>query len=206
MGRQWLQKKRGLNAEKRAKITSKLAREITVAAKMGAPDPAFNPRLALSDRVRAQTVGIQRRHRACGQEGQRPGRRRGQFRAGHVRGHVAPERARDHRVPDRQPQPHRARYAHAVQDAASARRCSFFDHPGSSRPDASDASLISKRLRSKRARTMSRRSRRLLRGSRCASTRSPPCSMPSPPSCARPVGASPSRNSASVPGEGRTDA
>ena len=48
MGRQWLAKKRGINAEKRARMTSKLAREITVAAKMGAPDPAFNPRLALA--------------------------------------------------------------------------------------------------------------------------------------------------------------
>ena len=57
MGRQWLQKKRGINAEKRAKITSKLAREITVAAKMGAPDIAFNPRLALAvEAARKQSV------------------------------------------------------------------------------------------------------------------------------------------------------
>jgi YebC/PmpR family DNA-binding regulatory protein len=57
MGRQWLQKKRGINAEKRAKITSKLAREITVAAKMGTPDPAFNPRLALAiEGARKQSV------------------------------------------------------------------------------------------------------------------------------------------------------
>jgi len=57
MGRQWLQKKRGINAEKRAKITSKLAREIVVAAKMGAPDPAFNPRLALAiEAARKQSV------------------------------------------------------------------------------------------------------------------------------------------------------
>jgi YebC/PmpR family DNA-binding regulatory protein len=57
MGRQWLQKKRGINAEKRAKMTSKLAREITVAAKMGAPDPAFNPRLALAiEAARKQSV------------------------------------------------------------------------------------------------------------------------------------------------------
>jgi YebC/PmpR family DNA-binding regulatory protein len=57
MGRQWLQKKRGINAEKRAKISSKLAREITVAAKMGAPDPAFNPRLALAiEAARKQSV------------------------------------------------------------------------------------------------------------------------------------------------------
>ncbi len=57
MGRQWLQKKRGINAEKRAKMTSKLAREIMVAAKMGAPDPAFNPRLALAiEGARKQSV------------------------------------------------------------------------------------------------------------------------------------------------------
>lgn len=57
MGRQWLQKKRGINAEKRAKLTSKLAREIMVAAKMGAPDPAFNPRLALAvEAARKQSV------------------------------------------------------------------------------------------------------------------------------------------------------
>lgn len=57
MGRQWMQKKREINASKRAKITSKLAREITVAAKMGAPDPAFNPRLALAiEAARKQSV------------------------------------------------------------------------------------------------------------------------------------------------------
>lgn len=57
MGRQWLQKKRGINADKRARMTSKLAREIVVAAKMGSPDPAFNPRLALAiEAARKQSV------------------------------------------------------------------------------------------------------------------------------------------------------
>ncbi|MEZ6016084.1 MAG: YebC/PmpR family DNA-binding transcriptional regulator [Planctomycetota bacterium] len=57
MGRQWLQKKREINANKRAKITSKLVREITVAAKMGAPDPAMNPRLAVAvEAARKQSV------------------------------------------------------------------------------------------------------------------------------------------------------
>ena len=57
MGRQWLAKKREINASKRAKMTSKLAREITVAAKMGTPDPAFNPRLALAmEAARKQSV------------------------------------------------------------------------------------------------------------------------------------------------------
>ncbi|MCK6447832.1 MAG: YebC/PmpR family DNA-binding transcriptional regulator [Planctomycetes bacterium] len=48
MGRQWLQKKRELNANKRAKVTTKLVREVTVAAKLGSPDPAMNARLAVA--------------------------------------------------------------------------------------------------------------------------------------------------------------
>ncbi|MEQ9636945.1 MAG: YebC/PmpR family DNA-binding transcriptional regulator [Devosia marina] len=41
----------------RSKIFSKLAREITVAAKMGQPDPAFNPRLRLAiANARAQSM------------------------------------------------------------------------------------------------------------------------------------------------------
>ncbi len=48
MGRQWLQKKREINANKRAKQSSKLVREITVAAKSGVADPARNARLAVA--------------------------------------------------------------------------------------------------------------------------------------------------------------
>ena len=48
MGRQWLQKKREINAAKRGKIFTKLVREITVAAKSGTPDPAMNARLAVA--------------------------------------------------------------------------------------------------------------------------------------------------------------
>ena len=48
MGRQWLQKKREINANKRAKITSKLVREVTMAAKLGPPDPGMNARLAVA--------------------------------------------------------------------------------------------------------------------------------------------------------------
>lgn len=40
--------KKGAADAKRAKVFSKLAREITVAAKLGAPDPAMNPRLRLA--------------------------------------------------------------------------------------------------------------------------------------------------------------
>jgi YebC/PmpR family DNA-binding regulatory protein len=57
MGRQWLQKKREINANKRAKITTKLVREITVAAKLGAPDPALNARLEVAvEAARKQSV------------------------------------------------------------------------------------------------------------------------------------------------------
>jgi YebC/PmpR family DNA-binding regulatory protein len=48
MGRQWLQKKREINAAKRGKVSTKLVREITIAAKSGVPDPAMNPRLAVA--------------------------------------------------------------------------------------------------------------------------------------------------------------
>jgi YebC/PmpR family DNA-binding regulatory protein len=57
MGRQWLAKKKEINANKRAKITSKLVREITVAAKLGAPDPEMNARLAVAvEAARKQSV------------------------------------------------------------------------------------------------------------------------------------------------------
>jgi YebC/PmpR family DNA-binding regulatory protein len=48
MGRQWLQKKREINAAKRGKISNKLVREIMVAAKSGMPDPNANARLAVA--------------------------------------------------------------------------------------------------------------------------------------------------------------
>ena len=48
MGRQWLQKKREINAAKRGKISNKLVREIMVAAKSGQPDVNANARLAVA--------------------------------------------------------------------------------------------------------------------------------------------------------------
>ena len=57
MGRQWLQKKKEINAGRRAKITSKMVREITVAAKLGTPDPSMNARLAVAvEAARKQSV------------------------------------------------------------------------------------------------------------------------------------------------------
>jgi len=57
MGRQWLQKNKTNTANKKAKITTKLVREITIAAKMGAADPDMNPRLAMAvEAARKQSV------------------------------------------------------------------------------------------------------------------------------------------------------
>ena len=45
MGRQWLHAKRLVAGLKKGRTTGKLVREISVAAKMGGPDPGMNPRL-----------------------------------------------------------------------------------------------------------------------------------------------------------------
>jgi YebC/PmpR family DNA-binding regulatory protein len=46
MGAQWKQSGREANAQKKGQKTAKLVREILVAAKLGGPDPDYNPRLA----------------------------------------------------------------------------------------------------------------------------------------------------------------
>ncbi len=43
-----IQHRKGRQDARRSKMFSKLSKEITIAAKMGAPDPAFNPRLRLA--------------------------------------------------------------------------------------------------------------------------------------------------------------
>src|SRR5580698_4900133 len=45
MGRQWLHAKRLVAGLRKGRATSKLTREISVAAKMGGPDPTMNARL-----------------------------------------------------------------------------------------------------------------------------------------------------------------
>ena len=46
MGAQWKQAGREANAQKKGQMVAKLTREIMVAAKLGGPDPDYNPRLA----------------------------------------------------------------------------------------------------------------------------------------------------------------
>lgn len=46
MGAQWKQAGREANAQKKGQMVAKLTRELMVAAKLGGPDPDYNPRLA----------------------------------------------------------------------------------------------------------------------------------------------------------------
>lgn len=57
MGRQWLHAKRAVASMKKAKATSKVVREIMVAAKLGGADPDSNARLAAAvEKARKESV------------------------------------------------------------------------------------------------------------------------------------------------------
>jgi len=57
MGRQWLQAKREVASLKKSQATSKIVKEITVAVKMGGPDPDLNSRLAAAvEKARKESV------------------------------------------------------------------------------------------------------------------------------------------------------
>src|SRR5580704_2343350 len=57
MGRQWLHAKRLVAGLKKGRATAKIVREISVAAKMGGPDPGMNPRLfAAFEKARRESV------------------------------------------------------------------------------------------------------------------------------------------------------
>ncbi|HWA85351.1 MAG TPA: YebC/PmpR family DNA-binding transcriptional regulator [Opitutus sp.] len=57
MGRQWLHAKRAIVNLKKGQVVGKLVKEMTVAAKLGGPDPAGNPRLfAALEKARKASV------------------------------------------------------------------------------------------------------------------------------------------------------
>jgi YebC/PmpR family DNA-binding regulatory protein len=57
MGRQWLLAKREINAKRKSAATSKLVKEIAVAAKLGGADPDANARLAAAvEKARKESV------------------------------------------------------------------------------------------------------------------------------------------------------
>lgn len=57
MGRQWLHAKRAVASVKKAQATSKIVKELMVAARHGGPDPDLNPRLfAAVEKARKESV------------------------------------------------------------------------------------------------------------------------------------------------------
>ncbi len=61
--------RKGRQDAMRSKLFGKLAREITVAAKMGMPDPNMNPRLRAAMLAAREREHAQGQHRARDQEG-----------------------------------------------------------------------------------------------------------------------------------------
>jgi YebC/PmpR family DNA-binding regulatory protein len=65
MGRQWLHAKRLVAGLKKGRATAKLVREISVASKMGGPDPGMNPRLfAAVEKAKKESVNREAIERA----------------------------------------------------------------------------------------------------------------------------------------------
>ena len=104
--------RKGAQDKKRSAMFSKLSREITVAAKMGLPDPDMNARLrAAVLAAKAQSMPKDNIQRSI-DKAQR--RRRRELRGNPLRG-LRPRRGRaDRRGLERQPQPHRDQHAHAL--------------------------------------------------------------------------------------------
>jgi uncharacterized protein with beta-barrel porin domain len=67
--------RKGAQDKKRSAMFSKLSREITVAAKMGMPDPDMNPRLRAAERGQG-AVDAQGQHPARHRQGEQGRRRR----------------------------------------------------------------------------------------------------------------------------------
>ena len=99
--------RKGGQDKKRSKLFSKLAREITVSAKSGLPDPAHNPKLRAAIAPPRARRTCRRTSRPRHQEG--AGRRCGDLRRGALRGLRSGRRRHHRRGADRQPQPHRRR-------------------------------------------------------------------------------------------------
>ena len=126
--------RKGRQDKVRSKLFGKLAREITVAAKLGLPDPAMNPRLrAAIIAARAENMPKDKIERAIKKGA---GRRRRELRRDALRGLRPGRRRRHRRGADRQPQPHRRRRARrpsprAGGNLAETGAVSFmFDHVG----------------------------------------------------------------------------
>ena len=113
--------RKGAQDKKRSALFSKLSREITVAAKMGLPDPGRERAAARrGHRRRAQSMPKDNIQRSIDKAS---ARRRRELRGNPLRG-LRPRRRRDHRRgADRQPQPHRDQRPHRfLQERRQPRR------------------------------------------------------------------------------------
>ena len=126
MGAQWKQAGREANAQKKGQMVVKLAREIMVAAKLGGPDPELNPRLAAAvEKARKNSVYRDTIERAI-KKGAGLTEEKVVFELVTYEGFAPAQGSHRRRVPDRQPQPHRAGDSDVVQSrlagAAGERR------------------------------------------------------------------------------------
>ena len=110
--------RKGRQDKERSKLFSKLAREITVSAKQGMPDPAHNPRLRAAIAAAQGAVHAQGQHPARHRQGERRWRR--EYRGNPLRGLRSRRCRSDRRGADRQPQPHRQRCALAFSKYGGA--------------------------------------------------------------------------------------
>ena len=100
--------RKGRQDAQKSKLFSKLAREITVAAKMGAPDPSDERAAARRDHLRPPGEHVEGLDRARGEEGDR--QRGRELRRDPLRGLRSRRRRCDRRGADRQPQPRGLRH------------------------------------------------------------------------------------------------
>ena len=113
--------RKGAQDKKRSAMFSKLSREITVAAKMGLPDPDMNARLrAAVIAAKAQSMPKDNIQRSIDKAS---ARRRRELRGDPLRGLRPRRRRADRRGADRQPQPHRDQRPHRLlQERRQSRR------------------------------------------------------------------------------------
>ena len=156
--------RKGAQDKKRSAMFSKLAREITVAAKAGLPDPDMNARLrAAVNAAKAQSMPKDNIQRSIDKASAADG---GELRGDPLRGLRARRGQPRRRGADRQPQPHRHQRAHRLLEEWRQSRRLRLGQPRlrPARPDrisgrAPAMPTRSSRRRSRRAPRMSNRTR-----------------------------------------------
>ena len=130
--------RKGRQDAAKAKVFTKLIREITTAARLGAADPRSNPRLRAA-MIAAREANMTARHDRSGDQARLGRRGRRELRRGTLRG-LRPGRSRgDRRGADQQPQSHRRRGALDLRQARRQSRRDQLASPSCSTAWASSA-------------------------------------------------------------------